>query len=76
MTDLKNRGVADVFFVVCDGLKGLPDVVGAVFPAAVVQACVIHLTPGHPACEEPLSTTQNTRRALAYGSLVITCSTS
>ena len=28
LTDLKNRGVNDVFFLVCDGLKGLPDVVG------------------------------------------------
>ncbi len=43
LTDLKNRGVRDVFFVVCDGLKGLPDAVNAVFPAAIVQACVIHL---------------------------------
>ena len=43
LTDLKNRGVTDVFFVVCDGLKGLPDAVTAVFPAAIVQACVIHL---------------------------------
>lgn len=43
LTDLKNRGVADVFFIVCDGLKGLPDSVNAVFPAAIVQACVIHL---------------------------------
>ena len=30
LTDLKNRGVTDTFFVVCDGLKGLPDVVGNV----------------------------------------------
>jgi putative transposase len=43
LTDLKNRGVRDVFFVVCDGLKGLPDAVNTVFPAAIVQACVIHL---------------------------------
>lgn len=43
LADLKNRGVADVFFVVCDGLKGLPDSVNAVFPRAIVQACVIHL---------------------------------
>src|SRR3954469_5267813 len=43
LTDLKNRGVGDVFFVVCDGLKGLPDAVAAVFPATIVQACVIHL---------------------------------
>ncbi len=38
LADLKNRGVADVFFVVCDGLKGLPDAVNTVFPAAIVQA--------------------------------------
>ena len=31
LTDLKGRGVRDVFFVVCDGLKGLPDSVNAVF---------------------------------------------
>jgi transposase-like protein len=43
LTDLKNRGVADVFFVVCDGLKGLPDAVNTVFAQAIVQACVIHL---------------------------------
>jgi len=43
LTDLRNRGVRDVFFVVCDGLKGLPDAVNAVFPQAIVQACVIHL---------------------------------
>jgi len=43
LADLKNRGVRDVFFVVRDGLKGLPDSVNAVFPQAIVQACVIHL---------------------------------
>jgi transposase-like protein len=43
LTDLRNRGVRDVFFVVCDGLKGLPDAVNTTFPAAIVQACVIHL---------------------------------
>ncbi len=30
LTDLRNRGVKDTFFVVCDGLKGLPEVVGQV----------------------------------------------
>src|SRR3954449_8127346 len=43
LVDLKNRGVRDAFFVVCDGLKGLPDVVEAVWPQAVVQTCIIHL---------------------------------
>ncbi|AKT50948.1 transposase [Arsenicicoccus sp. oral taxon 190] len=43
LTELRNRGVKDVFFVVCDGLKGLPDSVNAVFPQAIVQTCIIHL---------------------------------
>jgi transposase-like protein len=46
LTDLKNRGVSDVFFVVCDGLKGLPDSVNAIWPQAVVQSCIIHLIRG------------------------------
>ena len=46
LTDVKNRGVRDVFFIVCDGLKGLPDSVAAVFPEAIVQTCVIHLIRG------------------------------
>ena len=43
LTDLKNRGVKDTFFVVCDGLKGLPEVVGNAWPQAIVQTCIIHL---------------------------------
>ncbi len=43
LTDLRNRGVRDVFFVVCDGLKGLPEVVSNVWPQTVVQTCIIHL---------------------------------
>lgn len=46
LTDIKNRGVADVFFIVCDGLKGLPDSVAGVFPAAIVQTCIVHLIRG------------------------------
>ena len=43
LTDLRNRGVKDTFFVVCDGLKGLPEVVGNVWPQTTVQTCIIHL---------------------------------
>lgn len=43
LVDLKNRGVRDVFFLVCDGLKGLPEVVANVWPQTVVQTCVVHL---------------------------------
>jgi transposase-like protein len=43
LTDLRNRGVKDVFFCVCDGLKGLPEVVVNVWPATVVQTRIIDL---------------------------------
>ena len=43
LTDLRNRGVKDTFFVVCDGLKGLPEVVGNAWPLTTVQTCIIHL---------------------------------
>jgi transposase-like protein len=43
LTDIKNRGTKDVFFVVCDGLKGLPDSVNQVFKETIVQTCIIHL---------------------------------
>ena len=46
LTQLRNRGVADVFFVVCDGLKGLPNSVNTVWPMATVQTCIIHLIRG------------------------------
>ena len=35
--------MADVCIVCCDGLTGLPDAIGAVWPQAVVQLCVVHL---------------------------------
>jgi transposase-like protein len=43
LTELKNRGLGDVCIVVCDGLKGLPDAIGGVWPDAIVQTCLIHL---------------------------------
>jgi putative transposase len=43
LTELKNRGVADVCIAVCDGLKGLPEAITTVWPQALVQACVLHL---------------------------------
>jgi transposase-like protein len=43
LTEIKNRGVADVCLVVCDGLKGLPAAIETVWPAAITQTCVVHL---------------------------------
>ncbi|MFE3205749.1 IS256 family transposase [Embleya sp. NPDC059237] len=41
--ELKNRGVKDCCVLVCDGLNGLPDAVASVWPATVVQTCIVHL---------------------------------
>jgi putative transposase len=43
LAELRNRGVKDVLFVCCDGLKGLPEAVKATWKDATVQTCVIHL---------------------------------
>ena len=43
LTDLRNRGVRDVFFLVCDGLKGLPEVIEQVWPLTIIQTCIVHL---------------------------------
>ena len=43
MTELKNRGVQDVFIAVVDGLKGFPEAIVSVFPEAQVQTCIVHL---------------------------------
>lgn len=43
LTEILNRGTADVLIVVCDGLRGLPEAIGDVWPRAIVQTCVLHL---------------------------------
>jgi putative transposase len=43
LTELKNRGVADVLMMVCDGLAGLPEAITTVWPRTVTQTCVVHL---------------------------------
>jgi transposase-like protein len=43
LAELRNRGVEDVCIVACDGLKGLPEAIGEIWPQATVQLCVVHL---------------------------------
>src|SRR6188508_586593 len=43
LSEIKNRGVADVCMLVCDGLKGLPDAVSTVWEKTIVQTCIVHL---------------------------------
>lgn len=43
LTDLKNRGLADIFVACVDGLTGFPDAIRAAYPQTKVQLCVVHL---------------------------------
>jgi putative transposase len=43
LTEIKNRGTRDCCILVCDGLSGLPDAVAQVWPATIVQTCIVHL---------------------------------
>ena len=43
LTELKNRGVRDIFIGCVDGLKGFPKAMEAVFPATQVQLCLVHM---------------------------------
>ncbi len=42
LSELQARGVKDVLIMCCDGLKGFPTAIGAVFPKAMVQSCIVH----------------------------------
>lgn len=41
--DLRTRGVSDILIAVTDGLKGIGEALGAVFPATTLQTCIVHL---------------------------------
>jgi putative transposase len=43
LTEIRNRGVKDVFIACVDGLKGFPQAIESVFPKAQVQLCIVHL---------------------------------
>jgi Transposase and inactivated derivatives len=43
LTELKNRGVKDIFIACVDGLKGFPEAIAAVYPRTEVQLCIVHL---------------------------------
>src|SRR5512140_1166006 len=43
LTELKNRGVRDIFIGCVDGLKGFPEAMETVFPATQVQLCLVHM---------------------------------
>ena len=43
LTEIKSRGVQDIYIACMDGLTGLPGAVQSVFPKALTQLCIVHL---------------------------------
>ena len=43
VTELRNRGVQDIFIACVDGLKGFPEAIEAVYPKTAVQLCLVHM---------------------------------
>jgi len=43
ITELKNRGVKDIFIACVDGLKGFPEAIETIFPDTQVQLCIVHM---------------------------------
>jgi putative transposase len=43
VTELKNRGVKEVFIACVDGLKGFPEAIEAIFPKTQIQLCIVHM---------------------------------
>ena len=43
ITEIRNRGVEDIFIACMDGLKGFPEAVTAVYPQTRIQLCIVHM---------------------------------
>jgi putative transposase len=43
VTELKNRGVKEIFIACVDGLKGFPEAIEAVYPNTQIQLCIVHM---------------------------------
>jgi putative transposase len=61
LSDLKNRGVQDIFIACVDGLVGFPEAIRAVFPETRIQLCIVHMI-------------RNSTRYVSYKDLKEVCS--
>lgn len=43
VTELKNRGIENIYVACVDGLKGFPEAINSVFPKTTVQLCIVHM---------------------------------
>jgi transposase-like protein len=73
LTDLRNRGIKDTFFVVCDGLKGLPEVVSNVWPAALVQTSSVDTGRRRDGLAGHRATGRGPMQTRAFEALMQTC---
>src|SRR4051795_12678541 len=64
LTELKNRGLQDIFIACVDGLKGFPQAIETVYPQTTVQLCIVHLVRGslqYVNCKERRTVAQDLR---------------
>jgi putative transposase len=73
LTDLKNRGVKDAFFAVCDGLTGLPEVIGQIWPQAMVQTSSINTGRWRDGLAGHRATGRGPMQTRAFEALMQTC---
>jgi len=43
VTELRNRGISQIYVACVDGLKGFPDAIKSIFPETIVQLCIVHM---------------------------------
>ena len=43
LNELKNRGIKDILILCADGLKGLKEAIGTVYPTTEFQRCIVHM---------------------------------
>ena len=71
LTELKNRGVKDIFIACVDGLKGFPDAIRTVYPETKIQLCIVHMVRNslkyvsHKEMKEVASDLKNIYRAIS-----------
>lgn len=43
LNELRNRGIKDILILCADGLKGLKEAIGTIFPMTEFQRCIVHI---------------------------------
>jgi hypothetical protein len=73
LTELRNRGIRDVLIVCCDGLTGLPEVIGQIWPQAMVQTSSINTGRWRDGLAGHRATGRGPMQTRAFEALMQTC---